>query len=503
MSKGKASGRLLLFTIHSWLGFHLAALLLTVLLSGTLAVLGDEIDWLLQPEMRVTPGESEPLGWSRMEAAVRAAARGDILFSLSAGEGDRFAYRALLVDEGGKTYYLYVDQWTGDVVRAPYSPSVQRFLRDLHRYLFLPQVIGLPIVCALAFAMLASLYTGLKFLGKWRAAAVRLRLRGSARMAVGDFHKAAGIWSSVFIVIIAVTGLWYLGEFGVELAGGRFEPDRPLVPEKYTDTYGRTLDAADADALVSAAMSAFPGLHPREIQFSTRPNRPAYVLGRGGDPFVRDRANRVFLEPATANVIKVQRSTEIGAAAYINELADPLHFGSFGNLATKLIWFVFGLALTGLAVSGFWLRLQRLKRLSPSLAQAATLLVLFSAAVFGYEYVQARADTGLPAFERAMPARQIDGISVVPFLSTDESGAFDGSVRVVVNTADGRLNLAAATLQIDAPGGDAALAFAVFQGRRAVLGGSLPEAALRAAGTLDVTLRFVSGETLEYRWALE
>jgi len=46
-------------------------------------------------------------------------------------------------------------------------------------------------------------------------------------------------------------------------------------------------------------------------------------------------------------------------------MADPLHFGTWGGLATKLVWFAFGAFLTALSVSGlaiYSLRLLRAER---------------------------------------------------------------------------------------------------------------------------------------------
>ena len=60
------------FTIHSLVGVKLYLLLAVILITGTLAVFAREIDWLLLPEMRVTPrGERATLG--EMVAALRAA----------------------------------------------------------------------------------------------------------------------------------------------------------------------------------------------------------------------------------------------------------------------------------------------------------------------------------------------------------------------------------------------------------------------------------------------
>ena len=80
---------------------------------------------------------------------------------------------------------------------------------------------------------------------------------------------------------------------------------------------------------------------------------------------MRPRANAIWIEAETGQVLLVNDGRDLNLHQRISEAADPLHFGTWGGLATKLIWFVFGLALTGLSVSGvaiYALRLMRAER---------------------------------------------------------------------------------------------------------------------------------------------
>ncbi len=67
---------------------------------------------------------------------------------------------------------------------------------------------------------------------------------------------------------------------------------------------------------------------------------------------VRSRANAVWIDPASSRVLLTTDGRDMGLHQRIGEMADPLHFGNFGGYWTKVPWFLFGLALTGLAVSG-------------------------------------------------------------------------------------------------------------------------------------------------------
>ena len=126
------------------------------------------------------------------------------------------------------------------------------------------------------------------------------------------------------------------------------------------------------------------------------------IFGRASDPLVRTRANNVFLDPYDGSVIKVQHSEDLGTVAYLNELADPLHFGDIGGLTTQFVWFLFGIGLTGLSITGVWLTYRRLKSTMVSKAQIATMPVLLAMLIFGYFYIDKyQSEEPMPAIERA------------------------------------------------------------------------------------------------------
>lgn len=489
------SGRRKLYKLHAWLGFHLAFFMSVVLLTGTFAVLSNEIDWLLQDDMRVSPGGGR-VSWGAMEAAVRAYAPDDVLTMLSTGQGDHFAYRATMVSETGKRYFIHVNQWTGEVTGTTHALTVQRFLRDLHRYLFMPGVIGLPLVGSLAFVLALSLYTGLKTTRNWRQVAFRIRTQKGVRVAVGDYHKAAGLWGAWFFIIIIATTFWYVAEWGAALGGQRFEPDRPGVTQQRAADFGAVIQDADADALTASATAAFPGFKPTEVQFALVPTQSATVLGRSDDWLVRDRANRVFLDPVSADVVKVQKSREIGWVAYFNEIADPLHFGFFGQLPTKIIWFVFGLSMTSLSITGLWLTYKRLKFVHISRAQYATFPILLMGVIVGYFYVDNYISYDEVGSQRHVWAKEIGDLTATLNVST--SGVEDDSktVRLVVSAQSGRPNVTKARIQA---------ADETFElnrrrsGRQVIFSGAVKRDGVTAFEDISATLMFENGEALELK----
>jgi uncharacterized iron-regulated membrane protein len=86
---------------------------------------------------------------------------------------------------------------------------------------------------------------------------------------------------------------------------------------------------------------------------------------------VRPRANAVWTAAASGAVRLVADGRDLSVHQRISEMADPLHFGTFGGYWSKFIWFLFGALLTALAVSGvalYGMRLLRTERRAASTA---------------------------------------------------------------------------------------------------------------------------------------
>ncbi len=499
-SPRKKTARKKLYGLHTWVGFHLAAVMTLVLFTGTFAVISNEIDWLIQKDMRVVP-DGAMASWGEIEAAARNYRPGDTVVSIFSMRSDHFAYRARMLDEYGRNYFLHINQWTGKVTGTSHTLTVQRFFRDLHRYLFMPNVIGLPLVTSLAFVLTISLYTGLRTTRNWRTIATRIRFDKGLRVAVGDGHKATGLWASWFFIVIIATSLWYLAEFAAFFTGSRFEPQQPKLEQQQLQNYGTVIKDANADALVVAAKQAFPELEPRAIFFSLNPNQTVSIKGRNNDFWVRDRANSVFLDPVSAEVIKVQRAEEIGWVAYLNQVADPLHFGYLGGLVTKILWFFLGIAMTGLSVSGVWLTWRRLKTMSPTKAQIATLPVLLATMIFGAFWYDKQQGPYAPKHELYLPKKSWLNIDSQLVLASNAQTELSGLVRLLISSQVGRPNIVSVELTLI--GVDKQVSVDASRlGRRSELRAEFTQKELTQAKAISANIILRNGDKLTHTWSV-
>ena len=345
--------------VHQWVGLKLSVLMSFVLLTGTLAVLSAEMDWAMRPALRVAPSSvSGPVNWPAI-ARNAAAFRTDYkIQSIDAPVASAFAASVTVKKPDGRYAFLYAHPTTGEIQGEGHWVGAKRVLRNMHRHLNMPVWLGVPIVSSLALLLLVTLVTSLVVYKKWwRGFARPIRSR-SARTGWGDFHRLAGVWSLWFIALMVFTGFWYLAESTVARAPSlpRPETSRAAAPSPPP-----AVPLADRLELgLAAARAADPALEVERIVFPSASSPVFRFEGQKSAILVRPRANAVWTSAADGRALLVTDGRDLSVHQRISEMADPLHFGTFGGYWTKIPWFLFGLLLTALSVSGAALHSMRL-----------------------------------------------------------------------------------------------------------------------------------------------
>lgn len=357
------------FLVHSWIGLKLSVLMTFILVTGTFAVLSYDIDWLLNDEMHVNDPVTET-SWGAVYETARQRYPHAKLISIERREDPWFAAQVTLQTSWGELGRSWHDPTSGTFQGNTAWFNVQRFFRMTHRHLMMPGQIGIPIVTSLAVPLLISLIAGLVVYKKfWRGFFRWPRFKRNTRIWSGDLHRLMGLWSSWFIVLIVFTSLWYF----VEVVGGQ-APSMPSprnVAQERSVILPASLTGTELDRMVKHASQVLPGLDVQRITLPQRNNGVVSVQGQLDAWLVRPRANAVVFDPASGELLGSHRGEELNNHTRISEMADPLHFGTFGGWWTKVLWFLLGCMMSALSITGCVVYTKRLR--NPIRKTASTL----------------------------------------------------------------------------------------------------------------------------------
>lgn len=336
------------FLLHSLFGLKLSLLLGFVCITGTVATVSHEIEWLLQPELRASSnGRTDD--YAAMWGLVRDRYPDAYIQSIGTydrADSDYFVRQADIKLPDGTARRLYIDPSRMIVTGEGGGHSLHSIMRALHYYLLLPGDIPFYLVTGLGFVMILSLVTGLITYKKFWRGFVRLpRWQRSTRTWSGDLHRLIGLWSLWFVAMIGMTSIWYF----LERASPSLETS---APEARTRHYLPTPRPEHVATWVAAARQRFPGISITFIQMPYDASDPAIVQGQWRAWLVRERTNALFIDPVSGRIIGERAAENLSAVERWVHTADPLHFGNFGGVATKLVWVLFGLLLTGLCATG-------------------------------------------------------------------------------------------------------------------------------------------------------
>ncbi|WP_158291499.1 PepSY-associated TM helix domain-containing protein [Marinicauda algicola] len=349
-AKAKKKTRSLWWQVHQWAGLQISLFLSFVFVTGTLAVLSYEMDWLARPAMWAAPTPAEErVSWGRVGAAVEDHLPGAEILNLYAPLHPASTFDVIVSHEGA-TKHVYVHPRTGQVTGTGPWAGFQRFLRNTHRHLMIPVKWGVSIVSISAVFLLVSLVTSFWVYKKWWRGFLRWPEGRTARALTGDVHRVMGVWSIWFIVLMIVTGLWYFVEQWGGAAPAANAPRTEIAGEA-PQVFDRPGDALDAG--IAALRDQIPGYRVDTVRWLPG-GQPVFEVHGTTDRaiLVRPRANAAWIDARTGALLETVDPSTLSVHTRIAEAADPLHFGTFGGYWTKTLWFVFGAGLSALSLTG-------------------------------------------------------------------------------------------------------------------------------------------------------
>lgn len=373
--KRKYNRQYISFLIHSVVGLKLTLIMTLVLASGTLAVLAKEIDWLLMPEMRVTPQEERLDSGLLLDKLQAAYPDHGLSFFQTHQIHPHTASMAMYNDDNGGFRYAWINPYTGEVQGDTPLLTVGRFLSFLHGTLFLP-VIGRSLVNAFGVLTLISLVAGLLAYPKFWRFFLKKPRTGNVRVFLSDLHKLVGLWSIWFLLVIGISGSWWFYQtpfIRYMDAPNPVEPypSKPLLSYETLSALGNsTPQTLTGEQVSSAVLSAYPDIRIDMLNPPEHSADPFTVTGNFGEWLASTRqGGKIYVNPYTGDIVQADKVEDYTFMQRFNLAMDPLHYGNWseGNsadLGVKIIWFVFGALMTGLSVTGLIINMKRTRRAS-------------------------------------------------------------------------------------------------------------------------------------------
>jgi len=359
-----------MFQIHLWVGVFLAIYAILIGVSGSVLVLRQEFqEWSgLNPNYGPMPTTGTPIGFDIAEASVRSQFPGRKVTFLYPPRQENAAYYALTTD--GKTpLSVSVHPYTGGILAAvkPTSNWLTWF-GQLHYFLLLGRNPGFTLngigSALLAVMILSGLVLWWPGIRQWQRAFLVDFAHNWKRINF-DLHNVAGFWTLAFTLFWAISGVYLVWPepftaavdkvSKVTLEGAR--ENRIRATENKT---GRVENFA---AILADAPTRVPNSHIGAIRFPTGNTAPIlfYMVQNGKESL--SGADFVYYDSATGEHLRTSfRNDPKSLGDWIIWTMRPFHFGTQWGLAVKIIWFVLGLALPLLAITGllmYWNRYLR------------------------------------------------------------------------------------------------------------------------------------------------
>ena len=371
--------RSFIFRLHKWFGLNAAIVLALIFGSGIVLLASEELDALMHPALWASaPAEGEAASFGTVYESVHSAYPASTIYVIQRQPKPWLADRSYMTTPWGEKLVVWTDPRTAKIVEITKDRNFRAIATELHDRLLVPGRkggrLGFLAVTAMSFVLLYSLISGLiTYRRFWKGFFRKPPKDLGARGYQGGLHRLLGLWATVFLLIISLTGIYFFAN-GLGINGYVPRPAQAQErPQIRPDGFGGPLIDQDA----ARAIAALPGFAPTTLVLPAHRRAGMLFTGLGAGTSLFDGGNVVSIDPLTGETLGVIRPADARGVARIKAMVNVLHFGQWGGPWSRILWGVFGVASLWLLLSGVRTYIARAKHFPDARARGGGLRRFF------------------------------------------------------------------------------------------------------------------------------
>lgn len=357
--------------IHLWLSIPFGICITLICFSGAMLVFEKEITESCRHDLYFVKGvKSRPLPIDSLMKCISAELPDSVsVTGLTISSDPGRAWQASLSKP--RRASIYVDQYTGEVKgrneRLPFFTTMFR----LHRWMMGSSngagkmIVGISTLM-LVIILLTGLLMWLTNRNKPLAKSLRISFTKGWPRFWHDLHVAGGIYVTVFLLALALTGLtwsfsWYRSGFyrilGAEtsaVTGGQQQNTR----QNAVHGQGRNAGRAQSQSVHWQTVYDSLLLSCPEYRQITISDGSASVVPKGRMSL--RSGDRYEFNPHNGKIISVKPYKEQDKAAKIRSAVYTVHVGSWGGMLTRILTFIAAMLGATLPITGYYLWIKKL-----------------------------------------------------------------------------------------------------------------------------------------------
>lgn len=360
--------------IHLWLGIGSGIILFIICLTGTVLTFENEIKSVFADEAIILPKQEVV---SIEEMAETLSVEGEVMrVAIDADQTKpyKFAVKTNKADRRGTTFLA--NQYTGTYVKLASNVLDGFFMTmfKLHRWLLLDISVGRPIVGVSTIIFLTLSISGivlwfpkkkLKKL-KWRhlKPGFKIAWRAKWKRINYDLHVTLGFYTAIFLVIMALTGLFWSFEWykdaGSAVLGTEVFSGRGGEP-KIKSNISANSNKVDYNTVLKITARELPFKGTTIFQIPTDENEVFSIKKLHDKDFMQTATDELKID-LDGTVIGKQLFSEKPINVQIAQSIKAVHIGTIFGWFSKTIYFISCLIATSLPITGVIIWLNKLKK---------------------------------------------------------------------------------------------------------------------------------------------